>query len=103
VLTKDNDRRYEFTSSKKNRVIAYELYVDYLQWRETRGEKFGETLILVRDKRGEIIAYNSTKNWLYTNLEKLEELPVRAWLNDDCVRVHPTVPKSTKLPGASFL
>lgn len=103
VLSRENERRFEFTSSKKTRVIAYELFVDYLQWREPRGEKFAESLILVRDKRGEIIAYNTTKNWLYSNLDKLEELPLRAWLNDDCVRVHPTVPKVTKLPGASFL
>ena len=103
VLSKENERRFEFTSSNKTRVIAYDLYVNYLGWREPRGEKFAETLILVRDKRGEIIAYNTTKNWLYNNLDKLEELPIRAWLNDDCVRVHPTVPKSTKSPSSDIL
>jgi hypothetical protein len=104
VLNSDNGRRYEFTSPKKNRIIAYELYVNYLKWREARGEKFAETLVLVRDKRDEIIAYNSTKKWLYNNLERLEELPVGAWLNDDCIRVHPTTPKSYKdTSGAGFL
>lgn len=103
VLSKENDRRHEFEDSKKYRLIAYELYVDYLDWREPRGEKFAETLILVRDERDKIIAYNSTKKWLYNNREKLDELPIGAWLDDKCVRTHPTVPKSTKQPGADFL
>ena len=103
VLSKENDRRFEFTDEKKHRVIAYDLNVDYLNWTEPRGEKFAETLILVRDKRDKIIAYNSTKNWLYDNLDKLEELPVKAWLNDDCIRVHPTVPHSYKKPGVDWL
>ena len=96
VLSKENGRRYEFTAPKQYKVFNYEMNVDFLNWRETRGEKFGESLILVRDKRGKIIAYNSTKKWLYRNLAMLEELPVGAWLNDDCIRVHPTVPKVTK-------
>jgi hypothetical protein len=102
VLSRENERRFEWMAKKKNRIIAYELFVDYLDWREPRGEKFAETLILVRDKRGEIIAYNTTKNWLFDNLDKLEELPVGAWLNDDCVRTHPTVPNSAK-GSADFL
>lgn len=103
VLSKENGRRYEFTAPKKYKVYNYELNVTWLNWRETRGEKFAESLILVRDERDEIIAYNTTKNWLYNNLEKLEELPLGAWLNDDCVRTHPTVPKVTKNPGVSWI
>jgi hypothetical protein len=104
VLSQKNGRRFEYTAKQKNEIIAYELFVEYLNWRESRGEKFAETLILVRDKRDKIIAYNTTKNWLYNNLDKLEELPVGAWLNDDCIRTHPTQPKSFKdLSGAGFL
>ena len=103
VLSKDNGRRHEYTAPKRYKVFSYELNVDFLNWTEPRGEKYGENLILVRDERGEIIAYNSTKKWLYNKLEMLDELPVGAWLNDDCVRVHPTVPKVTKKPGVSWL
>lgn len=99
VLSKANDRRYEFTDPRKYTVYSYEFEVNFLNWREKRGEKFAESLILVRDERGEIIAYNTTKNWLYSNLDKLEKLPIGAWLNDNCVRVHPTPPKSTKNPS----
>jgi len=103
VLSKENGQRHEFMDKKAHRVFKYELYVDYLSWNESRGEKFAESLLLVRDERGEIIAYNTTKNWLYNNLDKLEALPVGAWLDKTCQRVHPTSPKPTKKPGSSFL
>ena len=99
MLSKANERRYEFTDPKKYTVYSYEFEVGFLNWREPRGEKFAESLILVRDERDEIIAYNTTKNWLYSNLDKLETLPIGAWLNDNCIRVHPTSPKSTKNPS----
>ena len=103
VLSRESERRFEFTSSKKTKVIAYDLNVDYLNWQESRGEKFAETMILVRDERGEIIAYNTTKNWLYDNLDQLEELPVGAWLDKTCKRVHPTVPSTYKKPFVDWL
>jgi hypothetical protein len=96
VMSKANGRRYEYTYPKTYPLITYELYVGYLNWREPRGETFAESLMLVRDERGEIIAYNTTKNWLYNNFDKLEELPVGAWLDKKCKRVHPTAPKPTK-------
>jgi hypothetical protein len=99
VLSKASERRYEFTDPKEYIVYSYEFEVGFLNWREPRGEKFAESLILVRDERGEIIAYNSTKNWLYSNLDQLEALPIGAWLNNTCTRVHPTSPKSTKNPS----
>lgn len=103
VLSADNGRRFEFTGPHRHQVLSYTLYVNYLSWEELRGEKFAESLILVRDERGEIIAYNTTKNWLYDNLENLEQLPVGAWFEKDCKRTHPTPPKPTKAPGASWL
>ena len=103
VLSKDNGRRYEFALPKQYNVFSYELDVEWLNWTETRGEKYGESLILVRDKRDKIVAYNSTKKWLYNNLERLEELPLGAWVNDECIRTHPTIPQVTKKPGVDWL
>jgi hypothetical protein len=103
VLSKENGRRHEFTAPKEYKVYNYELNVTWLNWREPRGEKFAESLILVRDERGKIIAYNSTKKWLYRNLEMLEQLPIGAWLDADCIRVHPTVPKVTKKSGVDWI
>ena len=103
VLSSDNGRRFEFTGPHRHQVLSYTLYVNYLSWEELRGEKFAESLVLVRDERGEIIAYNTTKNWIYNNLENLEKLPVGAWMDEECKRTHPTPPKPTKSPGASWL
>lgn len=103
VMSSNNGRRFEFTCPHQHNVLSYTLYVNYLSWEELRGEKFAESLILVRDERGEIIAYNTTKNWIFNNLDKLQELPVGAWLDKDCNRTHPTPPKPTKAPGASWL
>jgi hypothetical protein len=103
VLSKENGRRFEYELPQNYKVYKYELNVPFLDWTEPRGEKYGESLILVRDQRDEIVAYNSTKKWLYQNLDKLEDLPLGAWLNDDCVRTHPTVQKVTKKPGVDWL
>lgn len=96
VLSDENNRRYEFMAPQEFPLLKYDLEVSFLNWREARGEKFAESLVLVRDERNEIIAYNTTKNWLYNNLNKLEELPVQAWINGKCKRVHPTVPKDIR-------
>lgn len=103
VLSNENGRRFEFMDTRDYRVFKYELFVDYLDWNESRGEKFGESLLLVRDERGEIIAYNATRSWLYRNLDKLEELPIGAWVDENCTRVHPTSAKTTKKPGVDWL
>ena len=87
-LTEENDRRHEFQDQQEFDVIRFLL--EGAQF--VRGEKMAESLVLVRDERGEILTYNSTKKWLYKNLEQLEALPVGAWFNDSCKRVHPTSP-----------
>lgn len=103
VMSKANGRRFEFTGPHKHRLLTYTLHVDYLSWEELRGENFGETLIVVRDERDEIVAYNGSKKWLYENLDKLEKLPVGAWLDKTATRVHPTPPSATKNSGVGWL
>lgn len=90
-LTKENKRRHLFEDDRVYKILKYNLYST-----RKRGEALGEYLMLVRDSRGEIIAYDGTKNWLFKNLDKLEALPVGAWINDDCERVHPTSPEWTQ-------
>lgn len=88
VLSKENGREFELRDDGIVKLMRYKLAGEY-----PRGERFAENLILVKDERGEIIGYNSTRNWLFENRDKLENLPVGAWFNEDCVRVHPTSPK----------
>lgn len=87
ILTDSNQYRYEYAGGKEQEIIYY------THASAPRGEKPAEHLILVWDERGELIAYNSTKKWLYHNLDKLMALPVGAWIDDTCARVYPTSPE----------
>ena len=87
-LNKEGEWNFDFMEKDTHTIIKYNLYSVF-----KRGEKLGEYIIIVRDERGEIIAYNDSKKWLYKNLDKLHELPVGAWINDKCKRVHPTSPE----------
>ena len=87
-LTPENHYRYEYRGEKVVPLSRYLLAGEY-----PRGQKLAEMLVLVRDERGQIIAYNTTKNWLYRNLEKLLEIPMGGWLDKTCTRRHPTSPE----------
>ncbi|HSR88093.1 MAG TPA: hypothetical protein VLL07_03995 [Pontiella sp.] len=91
-LTAEGRYRFEYRDAKSVPLTRYLLSGKY-----PRGQKMAESLVLVRDERGEIIAYNTTKNWLYTNLEKLMDIPVGGWMDKTCTRRHPTSPRPTWL------
>lgn len=87
-LTPENHYQHEYRSAKSIPLSRFLLAGEY-----PRGKKMAESLVLVRDERGEIIAYNTTKNWLYEHLDNLLEIPVGGWLDETCKRRHPTSPK----------
>ncbi len=87
-LNEENEFQYEYTDKKSYQVLYYNLYSE-----RPRGEKLAEYMILVWDKRGEIVAHKESAAWLYDNRDKLMELPVRAWMDHRCNRVHVTPPK----------
>ncbi len=90
-LTKENKFRHVYTTPETYKIIYYNLYSS---WK--RGEKPSKYLILVRDELGNIIEHKGRSEWLFKNLDKLEKLPVGAWINDKCIRVHPTSPPRTR-------
>lgn len=96
-LTKGNGRNFEYESDTVHKILKFD-HLDILP----RGEKLGEYLVLVRDERGEVVGYNGTRKWQINNLEKLEKLPVGAWLNEDCTRVHPTSPPQVTLEDTGW-
>jgi len=93
-LTEENGYRYIFDTPQTYRIIYYNLYSEL-----KRGEKASKYLILVRDERGEIIDYRARSEWLYKYLDRLEKLPVGAWINDKCIRVYPTSPPRYRRDG----
>lgn len=88
MLNKENGEEFEYIDPKTYLIIYYNLYSTL-----PRGERPSDYMVLVWDERGEVIAHRSTGNWLYNNREKLMALPVGAWVNDKCDRIHPTSPK----------
>ncbi len=61
-----------------------------------RGNKPYGYLVVVMDRRGEIIEHSATGKWLFENLGNLRKLPVGAYMDESCVRVFPTGPKRTR-------
>lgn len=87
-LERKNDRRCEIYAPKVVELAEFLLAGEY-----PRGEEFAESLLIVRDERGEIVACRASKNWLFENLDKLAALPEGAWFDKTCRRIHPTSPK----------
>ncbi|WP_136078147.1 SHD1 domain-containing protein [Pontiella desulfatans] len=88
--TAENKRAFRMEGKRAVQLMDYDL-MDH-----RRGMRVAESLVLVTDVRGEIVAYNSTANWLYDNLETLQERQVGQFLDKSCERVYPTGPKPTR-------
>lgn len=87
-LHRENSRRVELHAPKTIDLAEFRLAGEY-----PRGERFAESMVVVRDERGEVVACRSTKNWLSGSLDKLTILPQGAWFDRSGRRVHPTSPK----------
>ncbi len=87
TLDPEDDGAFQFTSGRVARLF------DYTQINQRRGMKYAESLVLLTDSRGEIIAYNSTANWLMDNLDELRKRGIGNYINKKCERVYPTGPE----------
>ncbi|MBN2702815.1 MAG: hypothetical protein JXR23_01255 [Pontiellaceae bacterium] len=91
-LNEENKFTYDYMNEDIYRILKYNTRIDgsvsTADW--IRGEEYSDMLVLVRDENGNIVGYNATGDWLYKYLDRLEELPVNAWMNRECVQVHPT-------------
>jgi hypothetical protein len=94
-LNEENQFRYVFAEKKKHTFFSYQINVDNNQRRDC-GEALAEYLVLVRNKDDDVVGYSASSEWLYENLARLEKLPVDAWINDECIRVHPATPEWVK-------
>lgn len=88
--SEDNERSHAFRS---DREIEFRTYVHQ---DVTRGIKFAESLVLLKDKRGKVVEYKASSPWLWEHLAALRQLPIGAYLNDECQRIHPTPQKPTR-------
>ena len=92
TLTKENQRTVRIGGDTVE-VIDYLSGNDRIGKRR-RGKKYSSYLVVVTDERGKIIAHETSRKWLFENLENLREIRVGKYFDDTCTRVGPTRPKS---------
>ncbi|MDF7807982.1 hypothetical protein P4E94_11075 [Pontiellaceae bacterium B12219] len=85
-LTEENNREFEFRSEHK--VVLQ----NYLIFNDPRGEDYFGYLVVVKDSRGETIAYDTSHNFLFENIDNLRERYIWNFMDKNCVRVFPTRP-----------
>jgi hypothetical protein len=86
VLTNENERSTKF----KGQVLQL---TDYQIKQFRRGRKYVGYLVVITDSRDKIIAHETSKKWLFENLENLKQIPVGRYFDKTCTRVGPTRPK----------
>jgi hypothetical protein len=85
--TKANQRSHVFKSPQTIETSSYRLKIQQI------GRKYMGYLVLLKDERGKIIQYAASNEWLYEHHENLEGLPLGAFFDRTCSRVHPSGPK----------
>jgi len=87
--TKENGRSHSF----RGETIEF---IEYNYESQLFGRRPDGNLVIVTDKRGEIIQYRASKTWLWNYIDKLKRLPVGAYMDKTCTRAYPTSPKPVK-------
>jgi hypothetical protein len=91
TLTKENKREFEFYS---NRVVRLtDMWTNNETYSE-RGEQYFGFLVVVKDKRGKVVAMNASNDWLLEHLDNMEERMIGNYMDETCTRTYPTRPKS---------
>ncbi len=87
-----------FTPGKENQY-AHQFHGDpvelmsYDLLKQRSGIKYKGNLVVITDERGIIIQHRASSPWLFENLKDLRQIPVGAFMDKTCTRVHPTGPK----------
>lgn len=87
--SRENGFEFEFGSTQPIRRIQKSMMAGSSR---LRGETYDTYLVTVTDQRGEIIAYRTPNEFLYTYLDRLKELPVTRHFDNECRRVFPSRP-----------
>ena len=66
-------------------VLTHESIGSYINF----GEKYASYLVVVTDKRGLVIDYKTSKDWLFENLASLRRLSVGNYMDKSCHRTYP--------------
>jgi hypothetical protein len=96
IPTQENKRSHEFVGQP-----VEIMRIAYRDSAPMRGTKYGGYLITVKDERDTIIQYDTSHEFLYENLAKLNTLRPNNHFNKNCERVIPARPtEDSRGPGA---
>ncbi|MDZ8119998.1 SHD1 domain-containing protein [Pontiella agarivorans] len=87
TLTRENNFIHEFSGREVEML-------DYIISDERRGQRYGGYLVVIRDKRSEIIAYESSSENFFRNLDKFKNLQNGWYFDKDINRCLPTPPEA---------
>lgn len=87
VPSKENDYKLEFWSPRIVEIDEYSF-----NNLASRGKKDSAFLIIVKDKRGKVIATKASKDWLLENVEELRKRSIGNFIDETCQRVYPGRP-----------
>jgi hypothetical protein len=87
IPSEENERSHEFYG-RQVKLMNYNLA------NQRHGRRYSGNLVVITDKRGEIIQHSASNEWLFENLENLKRLPVGSFMDKTCIRVLPTYPKT---------
>ena len=89
VPSKENSRSHAFSGGEIE-------FMEYVFDGQRRGLAYKGNLITITDKRGRVIQYSASSDWLWDHIENLKELPVGRFMDKTATRVHPTSPKPAR-------
>jgi len=89
IPTKDNNFSHDFSGPSIE-------FMEYVYDGDRRGKEYAGNLVVLYDKFGRVIDFQTSNKWLYENLENLKKIPIGRYFNKSCQRVIPTSPKAQR-------
>jgi hypothetical protein len=89
VPSKQNGRSHAFAGEEIE-------FMEYVFDGQRRGMEYKGNPITITDKRGEVIQYSASIQWLWDHIENIKKLPVGRFMDKTGTRVHPSSPKPAR-------
>lgn len=100
-LTEGHKSRFEYQSKRIVRLTDmwdFPLYGTDLLMFSRRGEEYYAFMVVVKDKRGKVIAVDASKDWMTEHLENLEERYIGNYMDETFQRTYPSRPQTNYGP-----
>lgn len=89
IPTKENDFSHTFSGPQIE-------FMEYVYDGDRRGKEYAGNLVVIYDKFGRVIDYQTSNQWLYDHMDNLKKIPIGRFFDKTCQRVIPTSPKAQR-------